>query len=97
MNFRPDLAEKVMRGEKTCTRRLVSANPNSPWCGDHIVPRDHGGEDSIDNVSGICRPCNTSKGTRSLLAHLLTRRLDDVLRPLIAERHAALRMGGGGT
>lgn len=31
MNFRPVLAEKVMRGEKTVTRRLASDNPRSPW------------------------------------------------------------------
>lgn len=31
MNFRPELAEKVMAGEKTITRRLVSDNPRSPW------------------------------------------------------------------
>jgi hypothetical protein len=31
MNFRPDLAEAVMAGRKTCTRRLVSDNPKSPW------------------------------------------------------------------
>jgi hypothetical protein len=29
--FRPDLAAKVMAGEKTVTRRLVSDNPRSPW------------------------------------------------------------------
>lgn len=31
MNFKPDLAAKVMSGEKTATRRLVSENPRSPW------------------------------------------------------------------
>lgn len=31
MNFRPELAEAVMAGRKTVTRRLVSANPQSPW------------------------------------------------------------------
>lgn len=31
MNFRPELAEKVMAGAKTVTRRLTSDNPNSPW------------------------------------------------------------------
>jgi hypothetical protein len=31
MNFQPDLAAKVMAGEKTVTRRLVSDNPRSPW------------------------------------------------------------------
>lgn len=31
MNFKRELAEKVIAGEKTVTRRLVSDNPNSPW------------------------------------------------------------------
>lgn len=31
MNFKPELAAKVMAGEKTVTRRLVSDNPRSPW------------------------------------------------------------------
>lgn len=31
MNFKPELAAKVMAGEKTVTRRLVSQNPRSPW------------------------------------------------------------------
>jgi len=30
--FRPELAEKVLAGEKTVTRRLCSENPRSPWC-----------------------------------------------------------------
>jgi hypothetical protein len=29
--FRAELAEKVMAGEKTVTRRLCSSNPRSPW------------------------------------------------------------------
>lgn len=32
MNFKPELAAKVMAGEKTVTRRLTSKNPRSPWC-----------------------------------------------------------------
>jgi|HubBroStandDraft_5_1064220.scaffolds.fasta_scaffold159226_2 hypothetical protein len=31
MNFRPELAAKVMSGEKTVTRRVCSKNPRSPW------------------------------------------------------------------
>jgi len=31
VNFKPELAAKVMDGEKTVTRRLVSDNPRSPW------------------------------------------------------------------
>lgn len=31
MKFRPELAEQVMAGEKTVTRRATSLNPRSPW------------------------------------------------------------------
>lgn len=31
MNFQPELAELVMAGRKTVTRRLMSDNPRSPW------------------------------------------------------------------
>jgi hypothetical protein len=31
VNFQPALAAKVLAGEKTVTRRLVSVNPRSPW------------------------------------------------------------------
>lgn len=31
MIFRPELVEKILAGEKTETRRLVSDNPRSPW------------------------------------------------------------------
>jgi len=32
VNFRRELAEAVMAGEKTVTRRVMSANARSPWC-----------------------------------------------------------------
>lgn len=31
MNFKPELAQAVMAGQKTVTRRLVSENSRSPW------------------------------------------------------------------
>lgn len=31
MNFKPELADQVMDGRKTVTRRLTSENPRSPW------------------------------------------------------------------
>lgn len=31
MNFRPELAQAVINGRKTVTRRLVSDNPRSPY------------------------------------------------------------------
>lgn len=31
MNFKPELVEKILAGEKSQTRRVMSDNPNSPW------------------------------------------------------------------
>ena len=31
MNFRPELAQAVLDGRKTVTRRLANQNPRSPW------------------------------------------------------------------
>lgn len=31
MIFKPELAEKILREEKTATRRRMSDNPRSPW------------------------------------------------------------------
>lgn len=33
MIFKPELAEKILRGEKTATRRRMSNNERSPWWG----------------------------------------------------------------
>jgi hypothetical protein len=33
--FRPELAEKILAGEKTATRRALSDNPRSPWWREH--------------------------------------------------------------
>lgn len=31
MNFKPELVEKILAGEKTQTRRFTAPNPRSPW------------------------------------------------------------------
>lgn len=47
MNFKPELAAKVMAGEKTVTRRLLSENPRSPWFMDRCGYR-------IGQVIAVC-------------------------------------------
>ncbi len=59
---------------------------------DHIVPRHRGGESEPENCCGVCKPCNTAKGTRSLLAHLLIRLIDDEIDPLARQKSLALRL-----
>lgn len=40
---------------------------------DHIVSVFDGGDDSVDNLAGSCRPCNSSKRNKSLLDFMLWR------------------------
>jgi len=37
-----------------------------PTTVDHVVPLIHGGTNYLDNLVPCCRPCNSSKGTKSL-------------------------------
>ncbi len=37
---------------------------------DHITPRSRGGDDTVFNLTAACKACNSTKGTRSLLAYL---------------------------
>lgn len=62
MNFQGDLAELVMAGKKTETRRLLSDNPRSPWykreCGfkvgrDYAVCRGRGKGPQIGRIEII--------------------------------------------
>jgi hypothetical protein len=51
------------------------AEPRCDYCGgsgslaiDHLIPRAAGGTDDGHNLVRACRPCNSSKGKRDLLA-----------------------------
>ncbi len=45
-----------------------SVSDCGPLTADHIFPRMKGGEDISDNLIMVCRSCNSSKGTKDLLA-----------------------------
>lgn len=52
---------------------------------DHIVPRALGGVNAWHNLTGACRFCNTSKGTRSLLGFLLLLRVPGIERMVLPD------------
>lgn len=31
---------------------------------DHIIPKSHGGSDTLDNYQTMCSPCNNAKGSK---------------------------------
>lgn len=62
---------------------------------DHIVPRKHGGEDTLDNFQALCWKCNTNKGAgddtdfRAVRSALTHRDADCVFCTLSPERVVA--------
>lgn len=52
-------------------RDLCSYCPSPAVTIDHIVPLSRGGTNDWWNLTGACKSCNSSKGTRHLLQHLL--------------------------
>jgi hypothetical protein len=35
--------------------------------GHHLIPTYKGGPNSVENYSSLCRPCNSSKGTKDMV------------------------------
>lgn len=72
---RRELAPKIPRALTSWVRTLL--RDPCPYCGrpsqtvEHVVPVSLGGAVDETNLVGACRPCNSSKGPKSLLSYLL--------------------------
>lgn len=68
----------VARARRTPHLQVLLHDP-CPYCGDDVAAIDHitatanGGSDDWPNLSGICRSCNSAKGTKSMLAFMAWR------------------------
>ena len=60
--------EAVLEGKCIhCQRKLVLAKDGAPLNGatlEHIVPKNHGGTDDLENLAIACARCNAEKGLR---------------------------------
>lgn len=60
--------EKYGNKYRTNRRILLRDNPACHWCGkpateaDHLIERDLGGSDEIENLVPSCKPCNSRRG-----------------------------------
>ena len=63
--MQPSLRSLVRtRGKAACEYcRFPEAEANLPYTLDHIIARQHGGSDALDNLAFACPFCNLHKGT----------------------------------
>ncbi len=72
-----------------CRRWLAIAADGTPISEatiEHIVPRTHGGDDSLENLALACARCNHEKGQRHDRQPRGTPRLEQMIERLQAER-----------
>jgi 5-methylcytosine-specific restriction endonuclease McrA len=55
--------------QELCARydfRCLKCGEKKPLSADHIIPVSRGGTNDISNLQPLCRPCNTSKGAKTI-------------------------------
>ena len=65
-----------------CQKKLVLAEDGTPLNGatlEHIIPKNHGGTDELENLAIACARCNAEKGLR----HDHKRRNDPKLQEIV--------------
>lgn len=63
----------LLKSNGVCHHCGIALSPG--WHMDHLIPRSQGGPTKIENLVAACRPCNNSKGDRTVeqwLSHLST-------------------------
>ena len=77
-----------------CQRKLRLDEDGTPLNGatlEHIVPKNHGGSDEVENLAVACARCNSEKGLRHDLKRANDPRLREVVERLHARRRARFR------
>lgn len=87
--------QQVLEGKCIhCQRKLTLLEDGSPLNGatlEHIVPKNHGGTDELDNLAIACARCNSEKGLRHDHKRSDDPRLQAVIARLRARRRERFR------
>lgn len=55
------LRRMVIRRDPCCVLCLKQGRVTASTDADHIIPKDKGGKDSLDNLQGLCSSCHGKK------------------------------------
>lgn len=51
---------------KEQSNRCLACGKNKKLTADHVIPLSKGGSSNIDNIQGLCKSCNSSKGAKTI-------------------------------
>jgi len=92
---REHAGERVLEGKCIhCQKKLVLAMDGAPQNGatlEHIVPKNHGGTDALENLAIACARCNAEKGLRHDHKRRDDPKLQEVIERLQNRRRERLR------
>lgn len=77
-----------------CNARLLiglDGEPISRATIEHILPKNHGGTDALENLGVACARCNSEKGVRHDHKHKSDARMQEVVAKLAAKRRERWR------
>lgn len=77
-----------------CQRKLVLRMDGAPLNGatlEHIVPKNHGGNDDLENLAIACARCNSEKGLRHDHKPIEDAKARAVVERLLERRRARMR------
>ena len=94
-HFRLDDGRRVLQGKCIhCGRKHVITSDGEPLTEatvEHVLARNHGGTDAVENLAVACAGCNSEKGVRHDWKRPDDPRLQQVVARLAARRRERMR------
>ena len=77
-----------------CQSKLALRTDGTPLNGatlEHILPKNHGGSDTLENLAIACARCNSEKGLRHDHKRADDPKLQEIIERLLARRRERMR------